>query len=566
MGVYKLNSFLNSNKGPGRIQRLKYLPKINHYFIDANGIFHEVAQKVFAYRQSGFTNNQEAEEFHRRYLRAHGTNWIDLMTIYQAELYAAFEALLERINPSDTFCVCVDGVAPGAKVAQQRNRRFGGAPNISYKYVDAQFTKAETGFSTTFITPGTDFMKIVHDYMISWFDMISIKRPGILFIYSSYLLPGEGEHKIFRIIAEDQYDSFKLNQNYAVEGVDGDLISLTILRPQTILLIRSERNNFINMADFKKFVWEGMGFDFKNNKNNSHLILQDFVLILYMIGNDFLPKFLFVEDVSSTITAMMECYRNTVKAPLTTSNAQIDWNSMEHYLGCLSQVEEDFLRIKTNTSYYYKHPILNSREAERLLNSNSEKYFQHIREEYYRSILLPKDKRAQSLLSDFEIENEIDRACQDICDGMQWVLKYYSGQEFDYSYSYKRDATPLIVDIWRYLQVQSIEKEPVSLNSSLQFNVISQLMSVIPLKYNDLVPKPFNQAVQEGGEFNYLCPIGFPVKREGLKEEDFFMQKAVLPLVDARKMIEYVNDRADMWPRDAIEIINGNHELLFFRK
>lgn len=561
MGVYKLNVFLRTIKGPGAVTRLKYLPKIDHYFIDVNGILHPVAQQVFAYHQGTFDDAKEERDYYRRVALVDGKDWKeDLMPIYYAELTREFESYLQTIQPEQTFALCVDGIAPGAKIFQQRSRRLGGSSNVSAE-AEATLPKAQTGFTSNMITPGTEFMELVHQHILIWLVEMKKKYPRIKFIYSSYLIPGEGEHKIFQLIRDLQIGNKK--DIFAIEGIDGDLISLTILRQEHFYLIRSSRGNFIDMNGFKQYVWSNM---MAGKKFNRELVIQDFVLLLYMIGNDFLPRFLFVEEVGPAILEMMNCYRTSTKTPLTTTGSTIDWNSMAEYMSCLTQLEKSLLIKKSNTVYFYEHPILHSSEAIQLSRQNEDKYFEYVREEYYKSIILPKDPIGKALLRDLDMNSEIVRICSDICQGMQWVLRYYTGQPFDLAYSYGRESAPFIADIWRYIMIylgRSDFAGGQGSNSQKEFNIISQLMSVIPLKNNDLVPPPFNQEVLPGGPFNYLFPIGFPVKREGiLVEKDVFMQKAVLPLVNGPEMIDFVNSRVDLWPGDVAKLIEKEHQVV----
>ena len=57
------------------------------------------------------------------------------------------------INPSKFIMICFDGVAPVAKLKQQKTRRY------KNDYLRQRFPKESPEWNTSAITPGTEFMK-----------------------------------------------------------------------------------------------------------------------------------------------------------------------------------------------------------------------------------------------------------------------------------------------------------------------------------------------------------------------------------------------------------------------
>lgn len=553
MGVYKLGKqFLGKITGPGEIQKLEKIAKINHFFLDINGILHNVAQWTFVYRNTEFDpkRKKEREQYMERLALVSGIPWKELMMDYEQKLFETLNRIMGIIKPDRTICLCVDGVAPAAKISQQRVRRYAGANS------KLTVPKAETGFSSTFITPGTEFMVMVDKLLLKWVSMNKSKYRKIRHIYSSHMLPGEGEHKIFQII--DRYNIGSPADNYAIEGLDSDLVSLTILRPQHFFLIRMERKEFIDMNGFKEYVISTMKKDFSRE-----LILKDFVLILYIVGNDFLPRFLFVDDVGNTLNLMMECYANFVKIPLTTSNNTIQWTSLNSFFNCLSRVETELLMNKSMDEYAYEHPVVHSEKAKDLaFSGDSEKYMNKVSNDLYDYILRPSTALGHELTDDCDIESEINRLCKDLCKGLLWVLRYYTGSTRSNSYLFEYQNAPLIADLWKYIMThidtndfQDIE-DVIIARSDDKFNAISQLMAVVPNKYNSLIPEPFNLDMLPRGRFNYLNPVSFPIKREGLKElSDEFMEKPVLPIVPSKELVKYVNENRELWDPELTDLM-----------
>lgn len=569
MGVYKYGAeFLKTVTGTGKLKSIKYLPIIHHYFVDGNGGFHDVAQKIFCYRNSPFMTGAKGKEekdlYIKRLKEVDGREWRSLMEEYEIALIKYFDSLVDVVKPKKTVTVCVDGIAPCAKIVQQRNRRVGGGQNVSMKYPPLDIPKASTGFSSNFITPGTEFMIMVDKIMQKWCKDVS-ERHNVKVIYSSHLLRGEGEHKIFELVKKYMTDKERREDIFSIEGVDSDLIPLTMLRKEKFYLVRSPREDFMDIVGMKKYILSYMkkGSSIKIPQN---AIIRDFVFIMSFVGNDFLPRMLWVDNVGDAIYDMMEVYSRVITKTITMESGDIHFGTLHIFLKEMLKVEEDTLKERTTKPHFYPHPVLNSERAVNLVKSKE--YMSYIKEKYHESFL-PQFPLALEILEksgkkESALKCTINNMCNDMLEGLVWVVKYYMGLSKKESYMYSYYSTPLLSDLFVYmnnLEIEDLKKINERMGKgdvSETFNIPTQLMTVTPLKYNELVPEPFDKAVGSGGRFNYLFPEGFPVKREGLVEaKDFFMQKAILPLPPLNELREYVNDR--------LVIVGGENksELLF---
>ena len=178
MGIAKFYSWLKRKGYRGALQR--YVPQnVSSFSFDLNGLIHRVAQEVYAYG--------EGENPARKKL-------IEKMDprLLEAEFHLAFGTHLSNIitavQPRDILILAVDGVAPQAKIAQQRQRRFRAALESSSNI-----------FDSSSITPGTEFMKRLDNYIQRWIIGAKNALPPKI-IYSSHMVIGEGEHKIFLLI------------------------------------------------------------------------------------------------------------------------------------------------------------------------------------------------------------------------------------------------------------------------------------------------------------------------------------------------------------------------------
>lgn len=172
-----------------------------------------------------------------------------------------------------TFILAIDGVAPQAKMTQQRQRRFKGAKE----------DKGEDRFNRASITPGTDFMRRLDQYLRSWIEQ-NRGALGERVVYSSHMSPGEGEHKIMDYLRDGSLFDLEDETRGSVllHGMDTDLIMLSLLSEvPNIYLWREDFNMVLNIDALRENINQMMGLEHG---------YRDFVLLMFFIGNDFLPS------------------------------------------------------------------------------------------------------------------------------------------------------------------------------------------------------------------------------------------------------------------------------------
>lgn len=149
------------------------------------------------------------------------------------------------VNPRKLIFFSIDGVAPRAKINQQRRRRFRTgkeilesmrlkrevAQDLLNKGMQVPDTLIQSNrWDSNVITPGTDFMDIVSDeirkYIVNLLSENSkFKHLKILFSDSS--VPKEGEHKILEFIRIQRIQKgYNPNIRHCIFGADADFIML----------------------------------------------------------------------------------------------------------------------------------------------------------------------------------------------------------------------------------------------------------------------------------------------------------------------------------------------------
>lgn len=145
--------------------------------------------------------------------------------------------LFSKIKPKKFFFLAIDGVAPRAKMNQQRSRRFRTAreaDEIKQKALEkGEELPEEDAFDSNCITPGTEFMKKLTQelrYFIAKKVSEDANWRGVEIVLSGPEVPGEGEHKIMEYIrlakAQPDYDP---NVRHCLYGLDADLVMLGLL-------------------------------------------------------------------------------------------------------------------------------------------------------------------------------------------------------------------------------------------------------------------------------------------------------------------------------------------------
>ena len=121
------------------------------------------------------------------------------------------EFLYRIIKPKKVFFMAIDGVAPRAKMNQQRGRRFRSAREAEECERKAresgEILPTEKRFDSNCITPGTEFMVKLHEYL-KYFVAHKVSTDplwqGVRIYLSGHETPGEGEHKIMDFIRHER--------------------------------------------------------------------------------------------------------------------------------------------------------------------------------------------------------------------------------------------------------------------------------------------------------------------------------------------------------------------------
>ncbi|KAI9760654.1 MAG: hypothetical protein M4579_001518 [Chaenotheca gracillima] len=257
-------------------------------------------------------------------------------------IFNYIEHLFGKIKPKQLFFMAIDGVAPRAKMNQQRSRRFRTALDAEQARDKAikqglEMPK-EDAFDSNCITPGTDFMARLTEqlkYFVNKKVSEDVDWQGVEIVLSGHEVPGEGEHKIMEYIrqakAQPGYDA---NVRHCLYGLDADLVMLGLLSHDPHFCLLREEVTFGRQSQKKAkelehqnfylmhlcIVREYLELEFQELKEPGVLdftfdmerIIDDFILMAFFVGNDFLPNLPNLHINEGALAFMFKVYKTVL--------------------------------------------------------------------------------------------------------------------------------------------------------------------------------------------------------------------------------------------------------------
>ena len=492
MGVPSYFSYLIRNHKDMLIKLFNFKKEINNLYFDSNSIVYDVL-RLISKDYEKYKNDEKFEE--------------DLISGVCKQL----DAYINEIKPNNQVFIAFDGVAPVAKLEQQRTRRY--KSMIEKKIFNNLFGEKNI-WNKTAITPGTNFMEKLNNGVSNYYKgkekSYNIKK----FIFSGSDEPGEGEHKLFQHIRDNE--KIHAKQVTVIYGLDADLIMLCLnhLRISKHIYLYRETPEFVKSINSSINPNESYLLDIpllsqeiilqmnngkKPNSKQETNKLYDYIFLCFFMGNDFLPHFPAMNIRTNGIDIMMEAYKHINKSGKMnlTDGTKICWKNVYKLVKFLAENEYTNLINEYKIRDKWERRSFPSKTEEDkknrylcipIKNRSIEKYI-----DPYSSMW---QKRYYEMLFNNTDSNYFKKqVCLNYMEGLEWVMNYYTIGCIDWRWSYNYNYPPLLNDLFRFIprfdskMIKENDNKPVSRKVQLSYVLPPESLSLIPDIGNKLQDK-----------------------------------------------------------------------------
>jgi len=491
MGIPSYFSYIVKNH-QRIIQKLERNKKPNNFYLDCNSIIYDVI------------NNAE-----NNIVETTTYATIISLVISKTEEYILF------VSPTTNVFIAFDGVAPFAKLEQQRQRRY--KSWYQNKIHDQIFVSTSASASdkpakkwnSAAITPGTQFMKELNVALYSYFNKARAETYNVKnLIVSGSNEVGEGEHKIFDYIRKNSTEHYE--SSTIIYGLDSDLIMLALnhlaINPHIYLFREAPHFSMGELEPSESYLMDigELSKQIAIEMNGGTVV--DYIFLCFFLGNDFMPHFPSLNIRTGGIDKMLNAYKelNGKKFRLT-DGTRIYWKHVRSLCVFLAKHEEANLiqevalrdkkegmykrfEEKTPENRYKKFELLPSheREMEKYINP-LQPYWQH---RYYETLFTingndAAKKRAISL---------------NYLEGLEWNIKYYTSGCPDWKWKYNYHYPPLLCDLLKEMPYFETGPKEVSASALEPVTELFQLYYVLPKHSAYLLPGYLREKKEEEDE------------------------------------------------------------------
>jgi len=477
---------------------------IDNLYIDANSIIYDAFHSMTSEETSG-----------------------NLTKILIEKVICKIKEYIKIVAPTKGVIVSFDGVAPMAKLEQQRTRRF---KSLFQTTISNNVNNLpDPTWSTASITPGTSFMKDLNRELFTHFN----KEKGFgnqlpIITISTSDDAGEGEHKICKHIRDNP--SHK-DQTTVIYGLDADLIMLAINHLplcKQIYLFR-ETPDFIKSIDSQLEPNHNYLFDIRRLADNIVVDMQqeiqfsstdanrrlyDYIFMCFLLGNDFLPHFPAINIRTGGVDKLLRHYKNAIGSSnrfmVDIENKKIIWKNVRLLFESLAAQEHAYISAEHATrdkrerqQSYAQTPSKKVKSAAEMTEDDRSKavleQFQNIpcversTEKYISPDRDAWEHRYYVKLVEVEpSEERVRQVCVNYLEGLEWTFKYYISDCPDWRWKYKYHYPPLLSDLVKHVPYFNTTFIPE--NDSVALDQRVQLCYVLPRRNLSLLPyKIYNQ-------------------------------------------------------------------------
>jgi len=537
MGIPSYFSYIIKNHS-NIIRKKRHLKHtFSSLYMDCNSVIYDCVRKI--------ENDTEP--------RPVGFNIED--TIISAVI-AKIEKYITQIQPNNVLYIAFDGVAPFAKMEQQRIRRYKTGflqkkDEIHTSYSGQTISDVHsTRWNTSAITPGTQFMNMLSVRVRRAFVDSGRFFGAKITIVSGSDEPGEGEHKMFQYMRDNALQ----NETIAVYGLDADLIMLSLFHCfacENIFIFRespefgrailgdsfsNEDLLYLDHRQLSKAILSEMGVP--ANYNNARGKIYDYIFACFLLGNDFLPHFPSLNIRTHGNYTILELYKRLFarypdRGFISLETGNIQWAWVKLFLQELAKEEE-----KTIVSEYESRAKIEKRYYPTSTKEERDVAFDNIptiyrAEEHY---IQPGEDGWEERYYHvgFHLGDKLptkefkDSVCNNYLEGLEWTFKYYTEGCPHWRWKYNYHYPPLFADLVH--RIPSFETEFINdkVGINRPFNPNTQLAYVIPPWNHNLLPVANRIYLEKNGYSKYYVGMN-ELKFQWMFCKYFWESHALLP-------------------------------------
>lgn len=500
MGIpYYFREIVQRNKGLLRSQ----LPDCARLYLDFNSVIHVCSQQVVSMKKT----------------------WRDQETMEKAIFNKIIEytgSIVDACPPSQLLYLGIDGVAPLAKMVQQRKRRHLSAlQNKLINDFKVRNNIPYTVWDSNCITPGTEFMHRLNMFLRNHY--ATHPKPYEV-VVSGPDEQGEGEHKIIRYIKDlGNKDPF----SDVIYGLDADLIMLALTCKKSKLFLMREASQVASQRHLQGYKY--LDIDVLRRSVATYLynepqepFMLDYVCLCFMLGNDFLPHCVAYDLKHDGLQQLCETYRDVYNKRRDTL---ITWCNDEGKYRLNTLFLIDLLeRLTTKEDTRFKH-IINS-HYDNPVKLPTPHHRSPLDAFVYELNYMPLLKRKKTIDPDNDPSwkatyyhtffgllpsdiKSMDEVCENYLQGFLWNVDYYFNNVFSHSWYYKYSTAPFLGDVERFLKKAEM---PTLCDTMTCLNSLEQLLVVLPYDSHHLLPKNVRDDITKiASGTTHMYPCSFQV-------------------------------------------------------